>query len=236
MEYIRICPITGCGNEISYNRKDVYKNAINKNTICTKCCRAKRGSIYSKSLDEKIINLVKSKYYDVNKTLNMIADECNISFETLKKIIKNKNLPKIKRIGKIINRVDSYQKMFKTKFGIDYDEFLKNKNDFDRYKGRVKYYTNKTVKKFSKNIKNLNKVGRGEFDYHIDHIASIKECYLANIEPEIVADIINLRAIPSKENLSKGFNSIFSPEILLLNVNERKNNKININELTWNFL
>jgi hypothetical protein len=51
----------------------------------------------------------------------------------------------------------------------------------------------------------------------------------------LCADSTNLRAIPRKENLSKGANSLFTAEILLANVTERNNNKIKMSEL-WNSL
>lgn len=235
MKYVRICPTIGCGKEISYSRKDSYKNAENKKCICAKCNRAKRGSIYSKFLDDSVINLVLSIYYDKKKTLTMIADECQISFETLNKIIKLKNLQQLDREGKAIDRDKSYKKMFKSKFGVDYEEYLKTKPLFDKYKTKVKYYTSKTVKNFGKYIDDLDKVGKGENDYHVDHIVSIKECFINNIDPVIASDSTNLRAIPRKENLSKGANSLFTAEILLANVTERNNNKIKMSEL-WNSL
>jgi hypothetical protein len=230
-QFSRICPTIGCNRVISYKRKDVYKFAIKKNTLCSKCAKKIRKSVYNKYLDKSIINKILSIYYDKEKTLKIIANECGIKFDTLSKIIKLKNLPKIKRIGKIIDRGESYQKMFKTKFGLSYDEYLLTKPEFYRYKGRVKYYTNKTIKKFKNYIPNLDKVGKGPNDYHIDHMVSIKDCYIANIEPYIVADIINLRSIPRNDNLSKGPKSLFSTEILSNNVTERNNNKIKINDL-----
>ena len=235
MKYIRICPTNGCGNEISYSRKDSYKNAEGKNCICAKCNRAKRGAVYSKFLDDSVINLVLSVYYDKKKTLTMIANECNISFETLNKIVKLKNLPQLDREGKTIDRGESYKKMFKSKFGIEYEEYLKTKPLFDKYKTKVKYHTSETVKKFAKYIDGLDKVGKGEDDYHVDHIVLIKECFINNIDPLIASDSTNLRAIPRKQNLSKGANSLFTAEILLANVTERTNNKIKISEL-WNSL
>lgn len=228
MEFKRICPNEGCDKEISYNRKDTYKNAIIKNSMCAKCNRIKRGSTYNKILNVGIINKVLSIYYDKTKILTDIAKESDISFETLNKIIKLEKLPQIKRDSKIIDRAAAYKKMFKTRYGIDYDIFIKNKPIYDRYKDKVKYYTTKTVKKFSKYIVDLDKIGKGKNDYHIDHIVSIKDCFINNIDPIITADIINLRAIPRGENLSKGSKSLFSPQILLFNVNERNNNKVKI--------
>ena len=165
----------------------------------------------------------------------MIADECNISFETLNKIVKIKNLPQLDRESKVINRAESYRKLFKTRYGIEYDEYLKTKPLFDKYKTKVKYYTGKTIKKFGKYIDNIDKVGRGENGYHIDHIVSIKECFTNNVDPKIAADSINLRAIPRNENLSKGADSLFTVDILVSNVTERNKHKIKISEL-WNSL
>jgi hypothetical protein len=227
----RKCPTDGCGENITYTRKDSYKSTTNKNTLCMKCNRKKRGGVNIKYLNEGIISKVLSIYYDKTKTLKTIAIECGIKYDTLNKIIKLKNLPIIKRDHKYIDRNKSMVKMFKTKYGIEYDEYLKTKSEFYKYKSRVKYYTKKTIKQCSTQIENLDKVGKGLNDYHIDHIVSIKDCFMVNLDVKIVADIINLRAIPSFENLSKGSSSLFSPQMLLINVTERINNKIKISEL-----
>ena len=227
--FLRTCP--NCNNIINYKRKDVLKQAIKNNTVCSKCAKKMRPTPNLKYLNEQIINQVLEIYFDEKKTLKQIASECNIKFDTLQKIISLKNLPKIKRVIKDFNRNLSYKKMFKTKFGLEYDEYLEKRPEYLRYKGRVKYYTNKTIKKWGVLIGDISKVKKGKNGYHVDHIVSIKDCYLANIEPYIVADIINLRVIKSSENLSKGANSLFSPDILKTNVLECENNKINLNEL-----
>jgi len=71
MKYIRIYPTIGCGKEINYSRKDSYKNAENKNCICAKCNRVKRGAVYSKCLNNTIIDSVLSIYYDKKKALTV---------------------------------------------------------------------------------------------------------------------------------------------------------------------
>jgi hypothetical protein len=201
-KYFRECPNEDCNNVIGYTRKDSYDNSIKKSSKCMKCIRKERGA--------------------------NIAKEVNLSFETLNKMIKYRNLPKLKRNKKEFNRFDSYRKTFKTRYGITYDEYLKTKDDFYKYKGRVKYYTKKTTKEWGVFIGDLNKVGKGKRAHHVDHIASIKDCFDYGVDPKIVSDIINLRVILGDDNLSKGSNSIFTPEILVKNVIESNKNKIYI--------
>lgn len=47
-------------------------------------------------------------------------------------------------------------------------------------------------------------------EYHIDHIFSISDGYLNNVNPDVVASICNLRVITSQENLKKGKKSEIS--------------------------
>jgi hypothetical protein len=227
-KYFKDCPNIDCGNTIGYSRKDSYKSSLKKNSECLKCVRKKRGSISDKFKCNKTFKKVLYLYYDLDKTLIDIAKEVELSFETLNKMLKYRNLPKLNRNIKKHDRFESYKKTFKSRYGIPYDEYLKTKSDFYRYKGRVKYYTQKTIKEWGVFIGDLTKVGRGKGFHHVDHIVSIKDCFDYNVDPKIVADIINLRVIPEEENLSKNSNSIFSPEILVKNVNESKENKIYI--------
>lgn len=52
-------------------------------------------------------------------------------------------------------------------------------------------------------LRNFKK--RGWKSYHLDHICSIAESYRNGISPEIVGNIKNLRFIPAKQNLKKGY-------------------------------
>lgn len=56
---------------------------------------------------------------------------------------------------------------------------------------------------------------RGRLEHHIDHITSIKQCFDADIPPQIAGHWCNLMLIPYKENLHKSIKPIRSPEILL---------------------
>jgi hypothetical protein len=229
--YTRICPNKGCGIIIHYNSKDSYRLANKNESFCMKCAQKLSKNKNPRYLNTDINNNVLNIYYDKSKTLKKIAVECNISFTTLLKIIKNNNLPMLKRQVKHIDRNESFLKMFKTKYGIEYKDYLETKSEFEKYRARVKYYTNKTLKTYSNFFTDLDKIGKSDTSYHVDHIVSVKECFLNKVEPIITADFINLRIIPRYENLSKGSKSLFSCEILVKNVNERNNNKIKISNI-----
>jgi hypothetical protein len=70
-----------------------------------------------------------------------------------------------------------------------------------------------TEKQPLKTLKNHHKrCFRGKGCYHLDHICSIAEGYRNGIPPEIIGGINNLRFIPSKENMEKGYK--VSPKVL----------------------
>ena len=54
-------------------------------------------------------------------------------------------------------------------------------------------------------LENFEKRGRAGITgaFHLDHIYSIKEGFLNNVNPEVIASLVNLRFIPFEENISK---------------------------------
>lgn len=56
---------------------------------------------------------------------------------------------------------------------------------------------------------------RNENAYHLDHIVSVLDCYRFNIPPQIAGNIVNLRFIHWKENLSKFSKSDMTVQLLL---------------------
>ncbi len=57
-----------------------------------------------------------------------------------------------------------------------------------------------------KKLKNSEKrCYRGKDCYHLDHIVSISHGYRNNIPPEKIGSLSNLRFIPAKDNMNKGF-------------------------------
>jgi hypothetical protein len=82
-----------------------------------------------------------------------------------------------------------------------FNNAVKYKNGWERYKFLVWYYTEKSYKKHYKDI-NPNNLKRGK-EYHLDHKYSIYEGFLNNVSPKIVGGYNNLDVITRNENLKK---------------------------------
>lgn len=121
-----------------------------------------------------------------------------------------------------IRTKEHYEKIFKTRFGYDYSEFLKQQTEYKKYYNKVRNITNKNLRKYKHLFDNLDKLGRcGDDDkFQVDHIFSIKEGFNLNIVPELIGHPSNLRVIHWKDNLNKSNNCDISLEILMNNANE----------------
>jgi hypothetical protein len=89
------------------------------------------------------------------------------------------------------------------------EELLKWK----RYKKIVYGYSNIEYQKHL-TIINPENLKRGNKDYHIDHMYSIRDAFYNNVPPEIVGSYVNLRMISKEENLLKGKKSNITKEEL----------------------
>lgn len=118
------------------------------------------------------------------------------------KNIINKNL----NIYGGIKTKEHYEKIFKSRFGYDYSEYLSSINEYKKYYNEVRYKTMKNIEKYTNLFENLDLIGRcGEKNkYQIDHIYSIKEGYKNKITPNLISHPVNLRVITWEENSSKG--------------------------------
>lgn len=86
---------------------------------------------------------------------------------------------------------------------------LENLNEWERYVYEVRSLTAKNARKFKKLIS-----GEKNKDNHLDHIFSISDGFLNQIEVEIISHYTNLRYISAKENLQKRNKSSTSIEQL----------------------
>lgn len=86
---------------------------------------------------------------------------------------------------------------------------------FETYSKTVRSLTRFT---FNKNKNLIDPNGLKDLDsknHHIDHIYSISDGFINNIEPKIIASVNNLRVIKKDENLKKGKKSELTLEKLL---------------------
>lgn len=92
-----------------------------------------------------------------------------------------------------------------------------SKSAWDAYKSKVYQYTRASYKKHKSliNPDNLPRTVSGKKGYHLDHIASIKNCFEWGVPPDKCGDYRNLRMIAWKENSSKKSISLENiPEII----------------------
>lgn len=228
-KYIRKCP--NCNNDIFHKDSWSCTNSNKLNKFCMKCVRKNRGSIYDKTKDLNLIKVIKSIYYDLNLTLEEISKKAGISFVTLKKIIEKENLPKLKRKIKKWDRVDSYKKTYKSRYGFEYSEMLNKKSDFEKYRHVVRKLTEKNIKTIKGFLDEKKLVNRGKNKYHVDHIVSVFDGFNNNVPPFYIADISNLRMLDSKNNTSKGHRSDMDLDILIENILLTENNPILMSDL-----
>ena len=74
--------------------------------------------------------------------------------------------------------------------------------DFKEYKKAVRSTTNKNYKWY-KHIINPNKKVRNVGKYHVDHIYSVIDGFLNNIDVEIISNPFNLQMLSAFDNISK---------------------------------
>jgi hypothetical protein len=101
------------------------------------------------------------------------------------------------------------RKIVESKVKMPYDQWLLVKTEFEKYSLIVRKLTRKSTKR-----KNLIE-GNKQKGYHLDHIVSIYDGFINDIEPEIISHYINLRYIPAKENLKKNKKSHKSIDTLI---------------------
>ena len=75
----------------------------------------------------------------------------------------------------------------------------------DEYKRQLKKYRREVLKHIRKQplFQLDNYVNRGKGYFHLDHIISIKFGFDNKIDPELIGNIVNLRYVYYKDNLSK---------------------------------
>lgn len=80
---------------------------------------------------------------------------------------------------------------------------LSEKDEVEQYRQLVWYYTRKNDLSILPNSEKRGRLDEAEDAYHLDHIYSITDGYINNVEPEIIGSIYNLRFIPAMDNQIK---------------------------------
>tara|TARA_S200002703_G_scaffold149892_1_gene147846 strand:+ start:1509 stop:2345 length:837 start_codon:yes stop_codon:yes gene_type:complete len=75
--------------------------------------------------------------------------------------------------------------------------------EFIKYKNKVSVLTKHQPLDKLDNIEKRGNLGYNEDAYHIDHIYSVYDGFLNDVDPSIIASFPNLQCIPARENISK---------------------------------
>jgi hypothetical protein len=236
------------------SKKNITNPFYNLDDNTIKKIRQSHSDWYEKTYGEinnKIINLL----LNTKLTYNEICLELNIKKGKITYLIKKLNIkrPKVKtekqiqasknNMKKMINSglksnigvttIEHYKKIFKSRYGYEYDIFIERQSEYKKYYKLVRNLTNKNLKKYSYLFSDLDKLGRCGVDgaYQVDHIFSIKEGFIRDLPPSLISNPSNLNVIRWEDNLSKSDKSYFSLDELIINANNflTKYNKLLIN-------
>lgn len=106
----------------------------------------------------------------------------------------------------IVNiKKSSIYREFVVIYGDEWKESWKVRvESYIEYRREVDRITKLSIRKYSHLIKDIELRGS---DFHVDHIYSVKDGFLNNVDPNIIGHYLNLRVITSFENTSKGSRS-----------------------------
>lgn len=231
--YVRECPNNKCYNKITYKYLGDVRTANKKNTICNDC---RYQEIHERN--QIIVDYLKN----TELTHKEISQQLNISSNIITHVRKKYNIvrkPKLSNVGRNmksknfkknildnnlnifggIKTKEHYEKIFKSRFNLEYSDFKLKQPEFKKYYNKVRNITNKNLRKYNKLFNNLDNLGRcgDNGKYQIDHNFSIKEGFRQNVVPELIGHPSNLRIIKWEDNLSKSDNCDITINELITN-------------------
>ena len=146
------------------------------------------------SLKDK--DMIKRLYLEEFKNSDEIAEELKLSKSFVDKYLHNSDYRRNRSKATTIGLVKRYNDM-------DYNEWLENLPEYQKYKSDVMKVTNRQP---IHTLPNYNNRGVSGIDgaYHLDHKFSINEGFRQNVDQKLIGNIVNLEFIPWEENLNKG--------------------------------
>lgn len=244
MDFSRKCP--NCDDLITYKRKGDLVVGEKKKTICNKC---RFSNVNNRN--KKILSLLQN----TNLTQKEIATKLDVTKSIVTKVRKKYLLNRDRKQSKLGRKILSdnfkknilekklnifggvkdkkhYEKIFKSRYGLDYSEFKKIQPKFIKYRNKVRGITYKNLKKYSHLFENLDNLGRCGDDgkYQIDHRISIKDGFNLKLPSHLIGHPSNLQIIKWEDNLNKSSNSDITLDEFIFRSSEflTKNNKIYI--------
>lgn len=218
IQICRSCQITGSNNPrycdnrsweeiLGKERSDRNKENYRKKFIIN---NPSKNEDIKKKKNQIIINFDNVSKYVSKIGFTLCSIEGDNKFAKLSLICKNNHKFEIQWTSFRVQR-NTCRRCYYDSIRIPFEEI----ELFETYSKTVRSLTRFI---FSKNKKIIDPNGLKELDskrYHIDHIYSISDGYLNDVDPKIIASVANLRVIDSLENLKKGKRSDITLESLL---------------------
>lgn len=213
---ILVCRL--CNNKWMATPKSKVQNYKKYNAVGCPICTDKQ-----RYRNERAVNINK-----INEKFEIITDLKDIKVQNYLKIkIKNRQCEHIfeSTIGNLLHRnvncrvcndkIKSNRCVIQNE--LKYQKALSIRTGFRRYQFKVYRRTKETYFKYKSEINpnNLPRIlaGKGE-GYHLDHIASIYQCFKHDVPAELCAHKDNLRLIPWHDNVTKHTKIHIIPDIL----------------------
>lgn len=196
-----LCCSYSCSNKY---QAQLRRQTIDKETGLSLC------QLYSQRATEAI---KKSGWYGSPKHKKIAAEALDKAkrVEGFKESHTKSQAKRAKKNGNGISLAQlSTQKALKTKIQKGLVVPIEQKDEFERYKYLVTYFT---LKNDLKSLEHFERRGRAKNSterYQLDHIYSVFDGFHNNVPPEVIGHIGNLRFISWQENVSKNHRSDFS--------------------------
>lgn len=224
-KFERKCP--SCQKIITYKSYQGYENGIKNNRKCQKCgCGWAKGQTKetSQSLKKMAESVSKANKGCLPWNKGLTKNE-HPSLKVIGEKRKGKKhskeaIDKISKASISHWKNKQYRKLVLEKVKETYTEEriqqwrekmedngyftpILEKDKWEQYKQEVWYYTRKNNLSTLNNYKNRGRLDENNDAYHLDHIYSITDGYLNNVDAKIIGSIHNLRFIPAIENQIK---------------------------------
>lgn len=183
---------------------------------CPKCTHSRRYSSVRKTNIEKLkerFNFVEPEFFTNDTMLQVTNKVCGHTFTSKVGNLLTREV-ECPECG-IVNRITRLQA-----YNEKINSLKRNSLEgLEGYSTRVRLYTERTYREFEDTINplKLERKRSGSVEgYHLDHIVSIKECFLNNVPEELCAHVDNLRMVKWDENAEKWAHPQSNiPEILI---------------------
>lgn len=180
----------------------LFQNTSKLNTLEKQTCRSCRSKISEYEIKKNFIPFFEIKKSIESDNYKLLSSEDDYMNSNNRSQFKHKII--CENNHNLHTTWNNWSKGKRCRICYENNKFenaVKYKNGWDRYKFLVWYYTEKSYKKYYNQI-NPSSLKRDK-NHHLDHKYSIYEGFLNNVSPKIIGGYNNLEILESGENLKK---------------------------------